>query len=123
MRSFRLCLIILLAFAASGYAQDDANDEYMQGTEKPVFRQKSGRNECRVFSKFLIRTTDSEDVGQLIGVYGRDQGTPQQLCKVRGKRLLLVQNDDANYFNGLSGKFMFVDSGTSAGNRGWRSLI
>lgn len=120
MRGFHLCLTILLGFAATSYAQDDANgDEYMQGTEKAVFQEKAGRNQCRVFSKYLIRTTDAEeDVGQLIGVYGRDPGSPQQLCKVRGKRLLLVQNDDANYFDGLFGKFMFVDSGTSAGNRG-----
>jgi hypothetical protein len=110
-------LLSLTIFAAAGIAgaQDEA-PLVMPGTETPEAHTSGDSGECFVFAKYVIKTNPSEDGGANISVYKRGQAA-ENPCDASGNAWLYVADSDNNSFFGLSGKYMFVDMGTSADSR------
>src|SRR6478609_1587403 len=107
-----------IVLTASGFVR--AQDDFplvMDGTEEPEFHTAGESGECYVYAKYVIKTASSEDGGADIAVYKRGAASGENACDTSGEAWLFVNNSDNNSFSGLSGKFMFVDMGTSADSR------
>jgi len=107
--------LIFLASAGIARAQDKAL-LVMPGTETPESHTSGESGECFVFEKYVIKTNPSEDGGANISVYQRGP-TAGNACGTSGDAWLYVADSDNNSFFGLSGKYMFVDMGTSVDSR------
>ena len=107
--------LIFLASAGIARAQDKAL-LVMPGTETPESHTSGESGECFVFEKYVIKTNPSEDGGANISVYQRGP-TAGNACDTSGDAWLYVADSDNNSFFGLSGKYMFVDMGTSVDSR------
>ena len=110
-------LFLIIGYSTNTvFAQDEA---LMKGTETPKFKNKTDTTNCFVFSQFVVKTVSGEDVGENISVYKRATSTNTNVgCKAKNALLFTIKNPDANYFIGLSGNFLFIDSGTGADVRG-----
>jgi len=107
----------LTVFAVAGITQ--AQDEaplVMPGTETPESHTSGESGECFVFAKYVVKTNPSEDGGANISVYKRGSAA-ENPCDTTGEAWLYVADSDNNSFSGLSGKYMFVDMGTSVDSR------
>lgn len=107
----------LIVFTTTGIAR--AQDEaplVMPGTETPESHTSGENGECFVFAKYVIKTNPSEDGGANISVYKRSAAA-ENACDTSGEPWLYVADSDNNSFFGLSGKYLFVDMGTSADSR------
>jgi len=107
--------LIFLASAGIARAQDKAL-LVMPGTETPESHTSGESGECFVFEKYVIKTNASEDGGANISVYKRGPAVGNA-CDTSGDAWLYVEDSDNNSFFGLSGKYMFVDMGTSVDSR------
>jgi len=107
--------LIFLASAGIARAQDKAL-LVMPGTETPESHTSGESGECFVFEKYVIKTNASEDGGANISVYKRGPAVGNA-CDTSGDAWLYVADSDNNSFFGLSGKYMFVDMGTSVDSR------
>jgi hypothetical protein len=106
--------LTLTVLAVAGIAQaQDESALVMTGTETPESHTSGESGECFVFAKYVIKTSPSEDAGANISVYKRVPAA-ENPCDTSGNALLYVADSDNNSFFGLSGKYMFVDMGTSA---------
>jgi hypothetical protein len=124
---FVFSAVLLLSLAAqdarslAGAARQE-NSPGAPGTEKPLFRQtnKTTSNACYVYREYVVMTVGSEDVGEEIRIFKRDRAADFRKNCANDKRqpYLTIENDDANYFFGLTGDKFLIDSGTSAGDRG-----
>lgn len=113
--------ILLTAQFSVVSAQNEPENPPTKGTERFVSRQKTDGGDCYVFKNYVVRTAGGEDVGEDIFVYKHTAETTAAVVKYCGTEeapYLSVKNPDANYFIGLSGKYLFVDSGTSVESRG-----
>lgn len=119
--SFLLSLLIALAYVA-GFSTNAVlaqEKELLKGSETIKFEQITDNTQCFVFNQFIIRTVSSEDVGENISIYKRGEtNVATNGCKAKSPLLFTIKNPDANYFLGLSGDFLFIDSGTGADSRG-----
>jgi hypothetical protein len=106
--------LLSLAAIGSALAQDDA-PLVMPGTEPPVAHSAGENTECFVFSKYVVKTAASEDGGSNVSVYKRE--SPGDACETEGDRWLYVEDADNNSFFGISGKYLFIDMGTSVESR------
>lgn len=115
------CSLLLVAFVVAGTVAVSAQDEDfngMKGTETPLFQESSGAGRCLVFSKYVVKTIQGEDIGESVSVYKRGAATSlESSCQTANPAYLEV-NDSENYFYGLSGSRLFIDSGTSVESRG-----
>jgi len=108
-------LIVLSSFTA---AQDEENSG-MKGTETPEFQESSETGKCFVFSKYIVKTIQGEDTGEKIAVHKRrPRTTAESDCQTAGEAYLDFTDSDNNFFYGLSGSLLFIDSGTSVESRG-----
>jgi hypothetical protein len=98
-------------------AQSEETFQPMKGTEQPISERKTETGNCYVFENYTVKTTTSEAVGEQIAIYKRAAATTDY-CNTKARPYLAIENPDANYFIGLSGVFLFVDSGTSVESRG-----
>jgi hypothetical protein len=106
--------LLSLAAIGSALAQDDA-PLVMPGTE-PLVAHSAGENtECFVYAKYVVKTAASEDGGSNVSVYKRE--SPGDACETEGDRWLYVEDADNNSFFGISGKYLFIDMGTSVESR------
>lgn len=114
-----LLLAFVLSFTAVVWAQDE---EYngMNGTETPMFQETSESGKCFVFSKYFVKIVQNEDAGETISVYSRETSTSaQSACQTADRTAYLDINDsDEQFFYGVSGSLLFIDSGTSVESRG-----
>lgn len=95
------------------------DDQLMKGTEKAISLQSDETSNCYVFKEYVVKTMSGEAVGEDILIYKRTAATnPAAYCKTKALPYLKIKNPDANYFIGLSDKFLFIDSGTSVESRG-----
>lgn len=98
-------------------AQDD---EYrgMKGTERPQYQDSSETEKCFVFSKYVVKTIEIDDVAEKISVYKRRAGTAaKSACRTAGEAYANLNDFDSTFFYGLSGSLLFIDSGTSVESR------
>lgn len=110
-------LFLIIGFSTNAvFAQDEA---LMKGTETPGFKTKTDTTRCLVFNQYVVKTVSGEDVGENISVYKRAASTNANAgCKAKNALLFSIKNPDANYFIGLAGNYLFIDSGTGADVRG-----
>lgn len=112
-------LLFVLSCTTVVCAQDD---EYngMKGTEAPVFQESSETDRCYVFNKYVVRTDQNEDAGEIISVYSREASiSVKNACQTADKSAYLdVKDSDEQFFYGVSGSLLFIDSGTSVESRG-----
>jgi hypothetical protein len=106
--------VVITALTDAAAAQDEA-PLVMPGTEAPESHVSAETSECFVFARYVIKTAPSEDGGSNISVYKR--GHARDACLAEGEPWLYAPDSDNNSFFGLSGKYLFVDMGTSAGSR------
>ncbi len=116
------CSLLLLAFVLTGtytvFAQDE---EYagMKGTDTPEFQESTDAGKCLVFSKYVVKTIQGEDVGEKIAVYKREASADaESACQTADEAHLNVDDSENYFFYGLSGSLLFIDSGTSVESRG-----
>jgi len=110
-------LILFFAQLTAIAAQSEETFRPMKGTEQPISERKTETGNCYIFENYTVKTTASEGVGEKIVIYKR-AATTTNYCDSRARPYLSIENPDANYFIGLSGVFLFVDSGTSVESRG-----
>ncbi len=106
-------LVCLCCSTAIGQLGDEPAG--IAGAERPSAHQKKSKYECRAFSKYVVFTTPTEDgVGEDIRVSLRQpNATLNQSCNINtAKTLMMIANDDSNFFFGLFGDYLFVDVGT-----------
>jgi len=109
-----LSVIFILgcALTAFGQRQDMLVDVFLlEGTDFPAFH--SGN--CFVFSKYIIETSGAE-VGESITAY-QPTAASSRTCNVDKTPILSVPDSDNNEFKGVMGNYLFIDMGTSAGER------
>ena len=92
------------------------------GTEIPLHQQHddaSGKY-CYVYEKYVVKTAPSQEEGDDIFVFRHNAATDyKKACaETNALPLMSVIADDNNFFHGLTGNLFFIDSGTSAGERG-----
>ena len=88
-------------------------------TSIPGTETKTDTTQCFVFNQYVVKTASGEDVGENISVYKRAGSTNANAgCKAKNALLFTIKNPDANYFIGLAGNYLFIDSGTGADVRG-----
>lgn len=117
--TFLFFSILLLAANLSVSAQEE--QKLMQGTEKAKFQQTTPTTGCYVFGKYTVKTISNEDsTGENIEVFRHVlvPANAKTACRTSSKPYLSVKNPDANYFIGLAGDYLFIDSGTSVESRG-----
>lgn len=92
----------------------------MNGTETPMFQESSETGRCFVFNKYVVKTVQNEDAGEIISVYSREASISAKIaCQTTDKPAYLVVNDfDDQFFYGVFGSLLFIDSGTSVESRG-----
>lgn len=117
-QTFYLTLVILFfAELTTTAAQSEETFRPMTGTEQPISERKTETGNCYVYENYTVKTTAGEAVGEKIAIYKR-AAAATDYCDAKARPYLAIENPDANYFIGLSGDFLFVDSGTSVESRG-----
>lgn len=113
-------LFLAQLIIVQGQDEDAAETSLMKGTETAAFqRQAENGDKCLVFDKYVVKTISSEAVGEDIRVFRRAASTDAEAaCDSRAAAYYTIKNADANYFVGLFGEYVFVDSGTGADGRG-----
>lgn len=119
-----ILFLILFSFvsapAALFYQQEDSMGA--TGTEKPVYRKSDSDtgNACYVYKQYVVMTASSEDVGEDIKIYRRStaNGAQQECANTKRAAYITIKNEGENFFFGLTGDKILIDSGTSAGIRG-----
>lgn len=105
-----------MTFITAAAAQEA---QLIKGTEQPVTRNNTNDGSCYIFSNYVIKTTTGESVGEDVYVYKINrEAKPASHCASATEPFLSIDNVDANYFAGISGNFLFIDSGTSTESRG-----
>ena len=110
--SLSLSLVITVASAA----QEEA-PIVMPGTEPPVSHSAGDNGECFVFAKYVVKTNPSEDGGANVSLYKRSSSSEDDPCQISGDAWLYVADSDNNSFFGISGRYLFIDMGTSSDSR------
>lgn len=111
---------MLLACTVAGpvFAQD-GDYSGMKGTETPAFKEYADTGTCFVFSKYVVKMLPVEAGEGKIAVYKRGAATAVKgACQTSDRPYLDVNASDNDYFYGLSGSLLFIDSGTSVESRG-----
>lgn len=112
-------LLVLLTFIAVPVFAQEQEFAGMRGTDKPEIDEPSEIGKCFVFGRYVVKTIQGEDLGEKIAVYKREASTDaESACQTPDEAYFDVEDSDNNYFFGLSGSLLFVDSGTSAESRG-----
>jgi hypothetical protein len=112
--------ILMAGQAVAEATRSNQESVGIPGTEVPAAHKREG-HACYVYDKYVVFVTeDSETVGEQIKVALRQpQADPAKSCDVKAaKTYLLIPNDDANFFFGLAGDYLFIDSGTGPEPRG-----
>ncbi|MEK6599560.1 MAG: hypothetical protein AABY52_04380 [Deltaproteobacteria bacterium] len=82
--------------------------------EKPIAKYTIG--ESHVYGRYVVRTIDDENAaGQDVKVC--EKSSNSHSCAPNAE-ILNLKNDMGQWFAGVSGKYLFIDLGTSAGPRG-----
>lgn len=72
---------------------------------------------CWIYPSYVVVTKEHSGIGENIRARLRGKGKPE--CeKGKGWQLELVTRDEADYFMGIVGDYLFVDSGTGPDRRG-----
>jgi hypothetical protein len=117
--SILLLAVLFLTQFVTAQAQDEEETSLMKGTESAAFQQQAENGKCFVFDKYTIKTISGENVGEDIKVYRRASSiSADTACENGTAAYYTIKNADANYFAGLFGDYLFVDSGTGADGRG-----
>lgn len=116
------CFLIVLAIAfviVCSINAVHAQDAVMKGTETPLFKNNTDTTECFVFNQYVVKTIVSTDFnGGDISIYKRPGSiNANSACKAKLPFLFTIKSDE-NIFFGLSGAYLFIDSGTSPEERG-----
>jgi hypothetical protein len=107
--------LILAAFQATASGQAKEKGVGIAGTEIPAAQRKQQQSSCYVYDRYVVKTTETADgVGEEIRVSLRGQSSAAAAaCDVKGAAThYLIENDDSNFFFGISGDYLFVDVGT-----------
>ena len=114
-----LLMTFLAATAAAPVFAQDEEYNGMKGTETPQFQESSETDKCLVFSKYVVKTVQNEDGGDNVSVYKRNSAADaESACQTGDAAYLDIGDSDNNYFYGLYGSLLFIDSGTSVESRG-----
>ena len=116
----KTCFLYLISILAAGtLSAQEEKYEAIKGSETPAFQRFSDAGNCFVFGKYVVKTARNEDEGENISVYIRNTATSAEgACRTKGSPHLEIKDSDNNSFYGLSGNYVFVDSGTSSDSRG-----
>jgi hypothetical protein len=114
--SFFVGILVFGLFVGISVAQDEA-PLVMPGSETPAAHSSHDDGECFIFGRYVVKTATSDDGGANVAVYEAGSGDKGGACRTAGDRVLYVEDSDNNAFYGISGKYMFIDKGTSAGSR------
>jgi hypothetical protein len=113
-------VFILSVMISLAHGQSKQEAVGIAGTETPAIR-KGEAHTCYAYEKYVVFVTeDTEGVGEQIKVALRQpQAAAAKSCDMKAaKTYYLIPNDDANFFFGLAGDYLFVDSGTGPEPRG-----
>lgn len=97
----------------------------MPGAAKTVYQEwgESGDRNCFVYGKYVVKTQPAEDNGSDIFVFERDKNRSfKEICGDAESKPAMTFKDDSQFFVGLSDEKIFIDSGTSAGERGLKII-
>lgn len=114
-------IVFLCAFliAASGsvFCQDNLFRP-MPGSATPEYQESGDHGMCLVFKTYIVIAGPTEEGGDDVNVWIR-KGTAKgaDACRMGTNPDYSIKNSDNNSFYGLSAVYMFVDQGTSAGER------
>jgi hypothetical protein len=119
---YLLLSLIFTMFGLFGFSAKAAlsqESQLLAGSEKVKFEKNTETAKCFVFNQYIIKTNSGEDVGEDISIYKRgDKTAATNGCPVKSPLLFTIKNPDSNYFLGLAGDFLFIDSGTGPDSRG-----
>jgi hypothetical protein len=119
VKTARLTVLVMIISAAC--AAQDSVYHVIEGTTAPKdFSAGRGGGNCFIFPNYLVRTRSSDDGGSNVNVFAWDPSLAgeKEPCETKRKPVLMVANADNNDFFGISGNYVFIDTGTSVESRG-----
>src|SRR5438067_2032633 len=117
MKNIRFLPLILFLALGTVFAQDEKY-EGMAGSETPAFNTYSDAGNCFVFGAYVVKTDKNDADGENVGVYKLGASTSgESACQTKGDAYLYIKDSDNNAFFGISGAYLFIDSGTSVESR------
>ncbi|HOX22918.1 MAG TPA: hypothetical protein PLL10_05595 [Elusimicrobiales bacterium] len=106
-------LLLALSWAACVHGADFQG---IPGCEKPSTRVVD-KTTCHLYEKYAVLTQSARDNAGSDIIVNRNQQDSKACAWDEKAALLLLKNTDADYFFGLLGKLIFVDSGTGPSPR------
>ncbi len=118
MKKFNL-LLLLLILATTTFAQVEYT---LKGSEKLIYQEKTVKEGCYVYKKYVAKTTSVEDKGgEITKIYQQSEAIPsKKSCQVSGAPIITVSNssglkdgydseDVTHFFYGIHDKYLFID--------------
>lgn len=115
--------VLSLLLSVSLTAQAQESDSFISGASPLSTRKLSATQSCHVYAGYVVRVTaDTSMAGSHLSVFSFAPGADvAKTCGLQASQAAFnLRNDNANWLFGLSGKYLFVDSGTGTGTRGLR---